>query len=364
MSDGNAPRPPRVFAPDDPALVADPVPDPAIGTARPTDAGSQSAATATPDVIVRPTLSDLTDRGFRWGALLLSATTGAIALALATWFYRLVSVALEREDWIGWSMTALLGVAAFAFLMLVLREVVGFSRLARLNRLRSDVSHAIATRNLKAERKAVLRIAQLYGQRSATSWALARFREHARDVHDPGDLLRLADRDILANLDAEARQLVTRSAKRVATVTTLSPFVVIAMGFVLVENLRLLRLLATLYGGRPGWLAVARLARLVTGHMIATGGLALTDDLLGQFLGQDILRRLSRRLGEGAFNGALTARIGVAAIEVIRPLPFLATRQPRVRDILGDVLRPFGESQSKGAQAETADARPAETKKS
>ena len=54
----------------------------------------------------------------------------------------------------------------------------------------------------------------------------------------------------------------------------------------------------------------------------------MTDDLLGQFLGQDILRRLSRRLGEGAFNGALTARIGIAAIEVIRPLPFLAAKRP------------------------------------
>jgi putative membrane protein len=73
--------------------------------------------------------------------------------------------------------------------------------------------------------------------------------------------------------------------------------------------------------------------------MIATGGIAMTDDLLGQFLGQDLLRRLSRRLGEGAFNGALTARLGVAALEVIRPLPFLASKPPRVRDILAEALR-------------------------
>jgi len=339
MSNGTEPRRPRVFAPDDPALVIEPLaPEAATAGERPQDADGPLPA-STP--IVRPTLSDITERGFRWGALLLSAIAGAVALGLATWFYRLVSLALERQDWVGWTMTVFLGLAAFAFTMIVLREVIGFSRLARLNRLRTDVAHAIAVRDRKSERKAVLRLAQLYAGRPATSWALARFREHARDVHDPGDLLRLADRDILAGIDAEARQIVTRSAKRVATVTTLSPFVAIAMGFVLVENLRLLRLLATLYGGRPGWLAVARLARLVAGHMIATGGLALTDDLLGQFLGQDLLRRLSRRLGEGAFNGALTARIGVAAIEVIRPLPFLAARQPRIRDILGDVLRPL-----------------------
>lgn len=338
MTEETEPRRPRVFAADDPALVIEPVPqlDPRDASPPVADAPLSSS---TP--VVRPTLSDLTDRGFRWGALLVSATAGAIALGLATWFYRLVSLALERQDWVGWTMTALLSAAAFAFSMIVLRELIGFSRLARLNRLRADVTAAIGSRDAKAERKVVLRLAQLYAARPATSWALQRFRDHARDIHDPGDLLRLADRDILSTLDAEARLIVTRSAKRVATVTTLSPFVLIAMGFVLVENLRLLRLLATLYGGRPGWLAVLRLARWVAGHMIATGGLALTDDLLGQFLGQDILRRLSRRLGEGAFNGALTARVGVAAIEVIRPLPFLAAKQPRVRDILADVLRPL-----------------------
>jgi len=76
-------------------------------------------------------------------------------------------------------------------------------------------------------------------------------------------------------------------------------------------------------------------------HIVATGGVAMTDDLLGQFLGQDILRRLSRRLGEGDFNGALTARIGVTAIEVIRPVPFLSVKAPRVRDVLTEALKPL-----------------------
>jgi putative membrane protein len=127
----------------------------------------------------------------------------------------------------------------------------------------------------------------------------------------------------------------------------MSPMVFISVGYVAVENVRLLRGLASLYGGRPGLIGSLRLARMVLGHIIATGGIALTDDLLGQFLGQDILRRLSRRLGEGAFNGALTARIGIAAIEVIRPLPFLAAKRPRVREVLGEVLKPmFGQSKS------------------
>jgi putative membrane protein len=324
------PRAPRVFAPDDPSLIEEPLPEetPGVGLSAP-EAGAPPVA--------RPTLSELGQRGVRWGALLVSALAGAACLGVAAW----ISVALAREDWVGWTTFALMLTAAFAALMLLLRELVGFSRLARLNRVRGEVEAAVRERNPRQERKAALRLASLYARRSDTAWSVRRFREHARDVHDPGELLALADRDVIGPLDQVARRLVTASAKRVATVTALSPLALIAVGYVLIENLRLLRLLATLYGGRPGWLGVVRLARLVVTHMIATGGLALTDDLLGQFLGQDILRRLSRRLGEGAFNGALTARIGVAAIDVIRPLPFLSAKRPRVRDILGEALKPM-----------------------
>jgi putative membrane protein len=337
MSANSETRQPRAFDPDDPSIVEEP-----LATAEPETAAAEAAAPTTePGGLSRPTLADLGQRGLRWGALLISALTGAAALGIAAWFARLVSAALVREDWVGWTALVMLLVAAFAALMLLLRELVGFSRLNRLNRIRADVVKAVAERDPKRERKAALRLAGLYARRPEQSWSVRRFREHARDVHDAGELLALADREMVAPLDREARRFITRAAKRVATVTAMSPMALIAVGYVLFENLRLLRMLAALYGGRPGFFAVLRLAHLVFAHMLATGGVALTDDLLGQFLGQDILRRLSRRLGEGAFNGALTARIGIAAIEVIRPLPYLATKPTRVRDVLGEVLKPM-----------------------
>ncbi len=342
MSGTLEPRQPRVFDPDDPSVVEEPV---AVVESEAAAAGA--APTADDSGVSRPTLADLGQRGLRWGTLLLSALAGAAALGAAAWFARLVSAALVREDWIGWTTLVLLLVAAFAALMIFLRELVGFSRLDRLNRIRADVAKAIADRDPKRERKAALRLAGLYARRPEQSWSVRAFRDHARDVHDAGELLALADREMVAPLDREARRFITRAAKRVATVTAMSPMALIAVTYVLIENLRLLRSLAGLYGGRPGFFGLLRLAHLVFAHLLATGGVALTDDLLGQFLGQDILRRLSRRLGEGAFNGALTARIGIAAIEVIRPLPYLAANPPRVRDVLGEVLKTmFGVAKS------------------
>jgi putative membrane protein len=261
------------------------------------------------------------------------------SIALGLWFTRFVSVAIERDDWVGWVSFGLLMVMALALAGIVLRELMGFRRLARLARLRALVKATIAKPDVASERRAVSALVAHYRGRPDLSWGLARVRDHAGDVLAPGDLLRLSDRELLRPLDREARRLILSSAKRVATVTALSPIMWIAMGFVLVENVRMFRGLATLYGGRPGILGALRLARNVVGHIIATGGLAMTDDLFGQFVGQDVLRRLSRRLGEGAFNGALTSRLGVVGVEVIRPLPYLDSEPLRVREIFNELIR-------------------------
>ena len=54
-----------------------------------------------------------------------------------------------------------------------------------------------------------------------------------------------------------------------------------------------------------------------------------------------ILRSLAIRgsLGEGVLNGLLTARLGLAAIDVTRPLPFTALPRPALGDLAKDLLR-------------------------
>lgn len=327
MSDPHStePRGPRVFAPDDPKVVTESVP--AAGS----DAADEAAAAPLPP--------QAPARGATVGGVFLSAVTALVGLALAASFAGFVSTALARDDWIGWTAASLVAVALATGLVLVLREIVGLVRLGRLARLRRDAETALRTRDTALERRTVSALSETLRGRRDLSWNLARLRDHTGDVRDAGDLLRLADRELMAPLDATARRLVLASAKRVSVVTAMSPMVWVAMLYVAIENLRLLRGLATLYGGQPGGLGALRLARMVVTHIVATGGVAMTDDLVGQFLGQDLLRRLSRRLGEGVFNGALTARIGTAAIAVTRPIPFLDAEPVRVRDLLPELLR-------------------------
>jgi putative membrane protein len=339
------PRRPRAFSPSE-AEIIEPVAD---------EAGFPDEAPlrpASPIGLQLPTFEDI-GRGLHWGTWLFSAMGALASIAFGVWFARFVSVAVAREDWIGWISFALAMVIVVAFVMLVLRELIGFVRLRRLGKVRSAAEKALRERNVSDERDVIQAIRRLLAGRSELRWHLARLDEHARDVRDAGDLMRLADRDLMQVLDGEARRLVAKAAKRVTVVTAISPAAFVSVGYVLIENLRLLRSLAGLYGGRPGFAGTARLARMVIGHIVATGSIALTDDLLGQFLGQDLLRRVSRRLGEGVFNGALTARIGAAAVEVARPLPFIEAPPVRVRDFLGEIIRraPDGAARTQGPRA-------------
>lgn len=328
--DSPPPRRPRVLKLDEIEM-----PTPSDDTADFSGAASQRHV---PAPTRRLTVNDI-NRGFRFGGILLSAMAGLASLAAGLWFARFVSVALERQDWVGWVAFGLMMVIALALTAIVLRELIGFRRLARLAKLRAQVKSTLAAPDITAERAAADALIKHYRARPDLAWGLARVNDHRGDVLAPGELLRLTDREVFRPMDIEARRIILKSAKRVATVSALSPILWFAMGFVLVENVRMFRAIAGIYGGRPGVLGALRLARLVVGHVIATGGIAMTDDLLGQFVGQDVLRRLSRRLGEGAFNGALTARLGVVAAEVTRPLPYLDTEPLRVREIFNELFR-------------------------
>ncbi|MGY6632287.1 MAG: TIGR01620 family protein [Alkalilacustris sp.] len=259
-----------------------------------------------------------------------------MALGLAAWDW--VTGLLTRVPVLGVLAAVLGGVLLLGVLTLALREGLAIRRLRRLDGVRKAAEAALVTGDAAAAGRTLDHLANLYAGRPDLARACARVAER-RDGHaDAGALLALAEIEVLAPLDAAARREVEAAARLVATVTAVVPLALADVAAALLANLRMIRRVAEIYGGRGGILGGWRLTRTVLTHLVATGAVAAGDDLVGTVAGGGMLARVSRRFGEGVVNGALTARVGVAAIEVCRPLPFRHAPGPRVTALVRRAL--------------------------
>lgn len=268
-----------------------------------------------------------------WSLLGLIVTTVA---SVAAWDF--VTGLLARSPLLGGVVTMLFAVFLFVCLALVLRELAGFARLRRVDSLRAAADAALSSGNLKEARHVVSQMHGLYASREDTAWGRERLKDREGDVIDADTLLGLAEREVLTPLDQAASREVEAAARQVATVTALVPLALADVVAALTANIRMIRRIAEIYGGRSGALGSWRLTRAVMTHLVATGAVAAGDDLIGTLAGGGALAKVSRRFGEGLVNGALTARVGVAAIEVCRPLPFFASKRPSVSGLVKRAL--------------------------
>lgn len=279
-------------------------------------------------------------RRFPWSRLFFGAVAGILSLAIGLWLDQLVRELFARDDWLGWLAIGLIALAVFAVVAISAREIAGLIWLRRIDRMRKRADLA-AVRDDRPEAEAVVgELMTLYADRPDLAPGRRATEARVNDVIDGRDRLVLAEADLLAPLDAAARRLVSDAAARVSVVTAVSPRAAIDVIFVVVATLGLIRRLAALYGGRPGFIGLARLTRLVLTHLAVTGSIAIGDGLAQQLIGHGLAAKLSARLGEGVINGLLTARVGVAAIDVCRPLPFLERRRPQISEIMAGIRAP------------------------
>ena len=263
-----------------------------------------------------------------WGALLALVT---FVVSLAAWNF--VTGLLAANPVLGWIATVLIGLVLLALLIIALREAASFFRLGKLDDLRQRSEHALAAGDLAAARGVTDDLRALYANRPELRLGREAFESRKGDVFDADGLLHLAETQMLAPLDAAAQAQVEAAARQVAMVTALVPIALADVFTALTANLRMIRRIAEIYGGRAGTLGAWRLTRAVLTHLVATGAVAVGDDLIGSIAGGSLLSKVSRRFGEGVVNGALTARVGVAAMEVCRPLPFHRGTRPSVTRI-------------------------------
>jgi putative membrane protein len=268
-------------------------------------------------------------------------------LAMGVAVTGLITDLFARNQELGWLGLALAILAIVSLFVIAIRETTGLMRLATVERFRLRAAEMIVSDNRIEARALVHELLDLTRRMPHLARGRANLEGHLGEIIDGSDMVRLAERELMTALDQQARKLISVAATRVSVVTALSPRAVIDILFVFGTAVTLVRRLAFLYGVRPGTLSLARLVRQVVMHLAMTGGLAASDSLIQQMLGHGIAAKLSARLGEGVLNGLLTARFGLAAVDLIRPVPFAALTRPTLSDLMSEVLRSFGDAEER-----------------
>ncbi len=327
MTEDDIPRRrPLLIEVDEAEPPADPGAAPAVTDAEATGAAMQAAAR-----IMTRRRSPLS----RF-ATFVFGTLFTFVLSVAAWNF--VADLFTTNETLGTVAFVLVILAALIVLIYAAKELTAFARLARLDHLHKASAEARASADLAQARKVADAIRALYANRAETAWGRARLAEREADILDADALLSLTEAELLAPLDRAAQTEVEAAARLVATATAIIPLALVDVATALWANLRMVRRVAEIYGGRAGSFGSLRLLRRTFASLLAAGVVSLTDDMLGSVAGGGLLSRLSRRFGEGVVNGALTARLGIAAMEVCRPMPFTALPRPGVGGITSRAL--------------------------
>ncbi len=260
--------------------------------------------------------------------IFMASLGGLIAIAVSLSFWNFVTNLLQSNPVLGLIAQGLGAIIIVIMCLYILREIFAIMRLRRSEKNRVLIEKARKSGALKDAKSASDRIAALY-PKSHSDW------EKRRDeLVDADAILDLCERDFLSEKDVAAIREIQTRARRVALVTAFIPLALADVITVLTSNIGMIRAIADVYGGQPGIIGGWRLFGRIATHLVATGAISVGDDLIGTVMGGSLLSKLSRRFGEGIVNSALTTRIGIAAMEVCRPMPFHALKRPSTSSVL------------------------------
>ena len=328
------PQPRRHFSLDDPQETRD-GPDAELRqrkTFTPTDHHQPLPPTAEEKALPEARLG--APRKRRWG-LMLALGGGAVlgTLELATG----IPEAMAQSQWLTMAWQAFgIGLIGLGGLSL-LKELGRLRRLKRHDRLRSDLAELPERSAKQAQQMAEQLKRQLKLADDDPHWQA--FRGACQPHHSGEEIQTLLRYHLLAPRDREAQRLITRMSGETAIMVAVSPLTLVDMALVAWRSLAMVDRLCRLYGLELGYASRLRLFRHVLHNMAFAGASELATDASMDMLSLDLASRLSARAGQGLATGLLSARLGLRAQRLCRPVAFTAEEQPKLSDLRQDLWR-------------------------
>ena len=197
------------------------------------------------------------------GRIVGIALGSLIALLIAAYVFSAIKTLFAAHPWLGWVGLALGAVLLGALLLVVFRELATVARMTKVDGLRERAEAAWIS-GARNESEMVLHgLDGLYRRRAEYKGPRLSIKERLGDAPDGETLLTLIETESMRELDERASDAARRASGRVAAATALLPSGLLDAMVVLYLNVRMLREIAEVYGGRSGWIGSWRLLKNV-----------------------------------------------------------------------------------------------------
>ncbi|MEY0230844.1 YcjF family protein [Providencia manganoxydans] len=246
-----------------------------------------------------------------------------------------------HTSWVTQDWTAL-GTAAAGGLIVVAGVGSVITEWRRLYRLREraqerDIARELLHSHGMGQGKAFCEKLAKQSALSEQHPAIQRWQTTIHETHNDREVIELYSKLVQPILDEQARKEISRSSAESALMIAVSPLAIVDMAFIAWRNIRLINRIAAIYGIELGYYSRIRLFRMVLINIAFAGASELIREVGMDWLSQDITARLSTRAAQGIGAGLLTARLGIKAMELCRPLPWIDDK-PRLADFRGQLL--------------------------
>lgn len=278
--------------------------------------------------VIRPS------KGPKWLATgLLSAFAGLVGWqAIDT-----VITALQSGDWLtlGWagfiSTIAGLGIGALGKELWKLRAL-------RRHFSVQEQSEALIQANSVGKGKVFCENLAKQSGIQPESPSYDRWNNSVNASHSDAEVLDMYDAMVVAEQDKLATKIVSQHATESAALVAISPLALADMMLVAWRNFKMIDNLAAVYGVELGYWSRLKLFKSTLVNMAAAGASELAIDASMDLMSMDLAGKLSARAGQGLGVGILTARLGIKAMSLLRPIPWHQDRKVKLGSIRKQIV--------------------------
>lgn len=268
-------------------------------------------------------------------------------------FFRVAAVLLLVL--LGWdiydvfrSALAIHWLAASAFILLILLVAVQGGRLlwfytqdrenlAALNDIQHEAQRLISANDFGDARPFMQKLQTFYAQKPQAVF-YQRCIDQLPDYSNDREIIEHIERVFVRPLDQEALRRVSAFSLQTGTAVALSPWASLDMLLSLWRSLKMIDEIAQVYGIRPSLQNRYKLLKQVTHQLLFVGATEVVIDQMMSEVGAATLTMTSSRIGQGIGAGIYTARIGIAAMAVSRPIEFNNDHKPKLKSVINPML--------------------------